>query len=304
MEQLTGLSFDVAQVVDRQGFAQLVNPLGELPTFFPFEMVDATSGRTFEIGGDVLSSAEAARAVTARNEDGPAWAFDPGRDAAWAAIAERVGAGIGSLPDGIRYDITFPPRSLDQFVDALFAAPVEFRSLSARPIDGDRIAAQLPATYAAAVGAGAEVGVVTHPRGETVLLFASLAPARHAASLAGPTVRLVSGFSDEDVAPFGMNRSDVIVGAIDALLAAQVNVVSVVDAPGAGVPERTQVLVADPTSVDAVWELYADVFGEMQVLAAPDPIDGLDMEVFLGRDDLPVMNGSTTTTTDMAGSEP
>ena len=47
---------------------------------------------------------------------------------------DRVGAGIGSLPEGVRIDDVLVPQTLDDYLDALFAAPVEFRSLSTVPI--------------------------------------------------------------------------------------------------------------------------------------------------------------------------
>ena len=61
-----------------------------------------------------------------------------------------------------------------------------------------------------------------------------------------------------------------------ALAAAQANVVSVVDAPTAGVPERTQVLVADPTAVEP------ETLDQLDVLVGAGA--GLDeLEGLLGR---------------------
>ena len=71
VEQLTGLSFDVAEVLDEERFVALVSPLGDLPTLFPFEFTDANSDTTFEAGQNVLTTSNAARAVTARNASGP-----------------------------------------------------------------------------------------------------------------------------------------------------------------------------------------------------------------------------------------
>jgi hypothetical protein len=300
VEQTTGLSFDVAEVVDQERFIQLVNPLGDLPTLFPFAFTDGTTETTFEGGGTVLSSAAAFRALTATNADGPDWQLDPVRNAVWDAIADRVGAGIGSLPDGVRFERGFPPSGLDQFVDALFAAPLTSRDLVTTPIDAERVAEELPVEYADTVGIGWEDSVVSMRRGEVAMVFGSIAPARVGAPLEGPTVRLVSGYTDDDVAPLDANRSDVLIGAIDVLLFTKSNVLSVVDDPGRNVPDRTTITVADEALVDGVWELYGDAFGEMQVTPGEVAIDGIDLEITLGRDYLRAIaeRGTTTPTTE------
>jgi hypothetical protein len=289
VEQLSGLSFDLAEVVDEQRFTELVSPLGDLPTIFPFSFTDANTGSTFDSGQDVLSAASAARAVTARNAAGPAWQFDPARDAVWAAIANRVGAGIGSLPADVRFDRGNAPTSLDQFIDALFAAPTEFRGLSSAHVDTERVAAQMPLDHADFLGEDFDESVVALNRSETVLVFGSIAPARVGAPFDGPTARVMSGFTDADVESLGMNRSDVIVSALDVLLFAQTNVRSVVDDPDAVVPEATQIVVADPALVEGVWSIYDGLFGELQVSVTDVRIEGIDFEIRLGREYLDVL---------------
>jgi len=319
MEQITGLSFDVAEVVDRERFGRLISPLGDLPVVFPFDMLDANSRQMFEAGGETVTTEEAGRAITARNEDGPAWVFDPGRNAVWASIADRVGAGIGSLPDGVQYDVTFRPPGLDSFVDALFAAPVDFRALSEASVDPVVVQAALPPEYQAVLGEWWADSVVAHDRGEVALVFASIAPARRGAPLDGPTARIVSGFSDDDAASVGMNRSDLMIAAIHAVLATDTNVVSVVDMPGAGVPDHTRVQVGDERDIEVVWSLLGDTFGDMQVVVVDQPIQGVGMEIFLGRDYLdlatrapastetaeapPTTDALAPGTTDVAGSD-
>ncbi|MEQ8438184.1 MAG: hypothetical protein RIB65_11885 [Ilumatobacter fluminis] len=315
-EQATGLSFDVAEVIDEERFIQLIGPLGDLPTLFPFAFTDAKTEETFEAGATVLTTSAAYRVITSVNGDGPDWQIDPIRNAVWDAIADRVGAGIGALPDGVVFTRAAPPSGLDQFTDGLFSAPVAFRGLETVQIDPDRVADQLPVEYSNVIGLGWEESVVTLRRGEVVLVFASVAPSRMAAPLEGPTVRMVSGYTDDDAAPLGFNRSDLLIGAIDVLLFTKTNVLSVVDQPGATVPERTTVLVSDAALIDGVWELYGDVFGELDVRVAPVAISGIDAEITLGREYLRLLaepdtpaddddssNGATPETTDVAGSD-
>lgn len=302
VEQLTGLSFDVAEVVDADRFADLVGPLGDLPTVFPYDFVDAQTDTLFEAGPTVLSSAAAARAVTALNAEGPSWQFDAGRDAVWDAVANRVGAGIGSLPAGVRYQEGNPPRDLDAFLDALFAAPVDFRALAASQIDPATAAEAMPLAYAEALGIDFDDAAVMYDRTEVVMVFASIAPSRVGAPLDGPTVRLVSGFTDQDAEPLGLNRSDVIAKALHVLLFTQANVRSVVDGPGGPVPARTQIRVADPDMVDRVWQIYDVPFGGIQVSVADTRIQGIDLEIVLGRDYLSAFD-DTPTDTSVAGSD-
>jgi hypothetical protein len=305
MEQLTGVRFDVAEVVDQQRFAQLVAPLGDLPIAFPFAFVDGTTGTSYDVGGTVLSAAGAGRVVTVRQSDGPQWQLDAARDAVWEAVADRVGAGIGSLPEGVRFDESFRPAGLDQFLDALFAAPVAFRSLASVQLDPDRVVDQMPLEYADVIGAGWENSVVTLRRAETVMVFASVAPARIGAPLEGPTVRLVSGFIDDDATAMGMEyRSDIIATALDILFFAHANVLSVVDQPGAAVPDRTIIRVADESLIEDVWSLYGEAFGEMQVITTDVGIEGVELEIVLGRDFLRAVNEPRETTTTVASSVP
>ncbi len=290
LELMTGMAFDVAEVVDAQRFGQLVSPLGELPTRFPYAFTDSRTDRTYEVGDQVLSVREASAVVTARNDGGSPSRFDGARNSVWEAVADRVGAGIGSLPEGVRFDERASPAGLDQFLDALFTAPVEFRALEiVAPDDPDDVADRIDDDYAAAMGSSIANDVVFHRRAEIAMVFGSLAPARIGAPLEGPTIRLVSGFIDDDAAPFGLNRSDLIAAALDVFFFSQSNVVAVVDQPGAAVPDATRLLVADPTAVDDVWDLYPEAFGEIQVLPDDVPIEGVAIEVTLGRDFLRVL---------------
>lgn len=305
MEQLTGVRFDVAEVVDQQRFAQLVGPLGDLPIAFPFSFVDGATGTSYDVGGTVLSAAGAARVVTARNVDGPAWQLDAARDAVWKAVADRVGAGIGSLAEGVRFDESFRPAGLDQFLDALFAAPVTFRGLASAQLDPDRVLEQLAPEYADAIGFGWQDSVVTLHRAEVVMVFASVAPARIGAPLEGPTVRLISGFVDDDADAIGAtSRSDIIATALDIVFFSQANVLSVVDQPGGAVPDRTVIRVADESLVEDVWRLYGETFGELQVVTADVAIEGVDLEILLGRDFLRAVTEPRETTTTVASSVP
>lgn len=290
VERLTRLSFDVIEIVDQRRFAQLVSPLGDLPASFPVTVV-AQSGEEWEAGDVALTSPAAARAITASDPTVADWLFESARSAVWRAVAERVGAGVGSVTP-IASDRDVPiPRNLDEFADRLYAAPVDFRALGFIPIDPERVADQLDATFAGALGSAA--AVVAHDRAEMIMVFGATAPSRLGAPLDAPIFRVVAPFTADDLADLELNRSDVLKRAIDRLFFAQANVVSVADLSDEAVPEITRVLVADPTVVDAVREVYEPLFGEIEVAPATVKIDGVDVEVTLGRSFLEELRGDS-----------
>ena len=289
-EALGGVGFDVIELVDQQRFAQLVTPLGDIPVGFPTALYDVSTGERWASGPKVLSSAEAARAVTAGDPAIADYLFEPGRAAVWRGVADRVGAGIGSAqPVASDADLPRPP-DLDQFVDRLFAGAVRFRALGVRPVDAERVAEQLPVDLADAFGADAADAVSVHDRAEMLMVMGAVAPGRVGAPLDAPSFRVTSGFADADLQALGLRNSDVLNQAIDRLLFAQVNVVSVAQLPGSSVPEHSTFVVADASTVDGVRQQYEGIFGtDIDVRAAEVLIDGVDIELILGRDFLATM---------------
>ena len=290
-ERLTGLSFDVIEILDQRRFVQLVTPLGDLPATLPITLRDESTGEQWPAGESTLSSASAARALTARDSTIADWYLDPGRAAVWQAVADRVGAGVGSVAP-VASDQDLPKiATLDEFLKRLFAASVQFRSIGFIVLDDERIAEQLPTDLAGAFGPGAVESVVVHERSETLLVLGSIAPSRLGAPLDAPTMRLVGGYSEADLEGVDLNRADVMQICLDRLLFAQTNVVSVSDHPGAGAPEITQIRVADPSIVEAVVELYGNVCGTTEVSVADVVVDGVDIEVELGQAFLDELRG-------------
>ncbi len=281
-ERAAGLSFDVIEIVDEQRFAQLVNPLGDLPTDMPIELFDSSSGEQWESGPIVLSSASAARALTARNDAIADWYYEPGRAAVWEAVADRVGAGIGKV-EPVTSDLDLPPiANLDQFFDRMFAGPVEARPLRFDVVDDLRLAELLPVELANAFGPDSVPSVVVHDRAETIMALASIAPARMGAPADAPTFRVISRFSEADLATFAGNRSDVMKFVLNRLLFVRSNILAVVDLPDSGAPAITQVRVADPTLIDQARELYESLLGPIEIGASSILTDGIDIEIELG----------------------
>lgn len=300
-ERLTGLSFDVIEVIDQRRLVQLVTPLGDLPADMPISLRDSSSSEQWSEGEIVLSAASAARAITARDDSIADWYLEPGRVAVWQAIADRVGAGIGSITP-VASDQDVPTiTTLDEFLRRLFADPVEFRALGFVVIDDDRLAEQLPEVLATAFGPSAVPSVVAHSRSETLMTFGAVAPGRLGAPVDAPTFRVISGYGEDDLEGLDMNRSDVMKVALDRLLFSRANIVAVADLPGSGAPDVTLIRVADPLILDDVRAVYGDLFGEADVVVADVATDGVDIEVELGRGLIDQLRGETAG--ELAGSD-
>ncbi len=300
-EVLTGVAFDVVELVDERRFTQLISPLGDLPVNMPIALYDASSGEQWPVGESAMPGPVAARAVTAVDPEIEDWLFEPGRGSIWQAIADRVGAGIGSAAS-VASDNDLPrPADLDSFLDRLFAGPVQHRALSIQPIGADRIAEQLPVELEGAFGPGAVDAVSVHDRAEMLIVMGAVAPARVGAPLESPSFRVVMGFTDAELEAAGLTGSDVLRNAVDKLLFSKVNVVSVAQLPGSTVPEHSTFLVVDEGTIDGVRDQYSGAFGDdIEVRAAESAIEGIDIELILGLDFLQEVAANATA--DVSGS--
>ena len=300
-EVLTGVSFDVVELVDQERFAQLVAPLGDVPVNMPINLYDRSSGEQWPLGEAVMPGSVAARAITAVDPTIDDWLFEPGRAAIWQAVARRVGAGIGSAAP-VASDSDLPrPADLDSFLDRLFAGPVQYRALSILPLADDRVAEELPMELGVAFGAGSKDAVVVHDRAETLIVMGAVAPARVGAPLEAPSFRVVMGFTDAELEAAGVTSTDLLQQAVNRLLFSKVNVVSVADIPGSTVPDQSTFSVVDASTIDGVREEYEKGFGDdILVVPAQTRIDGVDIELTLGRDFLQEVSASTTA--DVTGS--
>ncbi len=301
VEGLTGLSFDLIELVDEQRFVQLVTPLGDMPVILPTLLFDESSEEEWPQGEVAMSAPAAARAVTAVDPTVADWYLDPGRSAIWRAITDRVGAGIGSAPSGGGGVALNPPRTLDDFVNRLFASNLDYRSMTFRALDDQRVADRLQPSLSDAFGVDTVDAVVVHDRAEMLMVVAAIAPGRVGAPSSAPTFRVVTGFGEADLAALGLNNADVTKRVIDGLLFIQVNVVSVSTEVEGTVPEVTQIEVADPTVISVVEKSYASLFGEIEVRSADVVIEGVDIVVTVGRSYLETLRSDLLN--DVAGSQ-
>ena len=283
VERLTGLSFDVIEITDEQRFAQLLTPLGDMEVTLPGAVRDVSSDETWEAGPQTLSAPGIARLVTATDPQAPRWAYEPARSAAWGAVAERVGAGIGSASP-VAVDTDLPvPGSTDEFFDRLFAGAVQLRVLQFAPVDAAEVADRIDPPYRNAFGSEVADTVVLLDRAEMLMVFGGIAPARLGAPLDAPAFRVVNGLDDTDTEVLDRTSTELTRTVVNVLMFTKVNVVSVVDHADVEVLAVTQVRVANPLLLDGLEEVYEPHFGELEVKLAEVAIDGIDAEIVLGR---------------------
>lgn len=281
---LTTLGFDVVEIVDAERFADLTTPLGELTVDVPVDVADEATAKIWNAGVAKFAPAQAAALVTASSTQLDDWYFDSTREAVWSAVADRVGAGIGTSKP-VDSDTALPAiADLDTFFDHLFAGPIDFRGLAIQPYPQEAVEEQLAEDLWQAFGVPSIDSVVLHSRGESALVFATVAPGRVGSPREGERFRVLWGFSDDDLAPLGINGADATIQAIRRLLFVGGNVISVARIDSSRVPDQTTVAVRAGDVMPTLEEGYADMFGPVDLRAREVEITGIDVEVTLGRE--------------------
>lgn len=291
VERLTGLSFDVIEIGDPERFVEWVSALGDIEVRLPIAAADASSSETWGEGEQVLTAPGAARLVTAGDPAAADWYYEPVRAAVWDGVAERVGAGIGSAKAVASDEELVLPGTVDEFLDRLYAGRVSFYSLSFDPLEGDELASRFDP--AASGLFGAVDAVVVLDRAEMLMVFGGIAPSRLGAPIDAPTFRVVNGLDADAAAEVGMTDSDVTRAVVRILIFSRVNVISVVEADDGSAPAVTRVLVDDPEVAARFADVYGEALGELEVTVAPTAIEGIDVEVVLGRSVLDVIGPET-----------
>ncbi|MEY2958045.1 MAG: hypothetical protein RLZZ01_613 [Actinomycetota bacterium] len=286
LDQVTGLSFDVIEIADEQRFAELVRPLGDLEVALPADLSDGSTGDSWAAGVQRLTSADAGRVLAATEVDVPSWRYEAVRAAVWAAVADRVGAGIGSADPVAADSLLEVPESLDEFVERLFAGPVGFRVLRFDPVAADDAAVRLDPGLREAFGPESLPASVVVDRADRLLVFASIAPSRLGAPLDGPTVRIVNGWTDDSFGADLVDTVDLLTWVVEGIVFGRMNVVSVVTASYPGefpTPEVTRGEFRDAELAARFAEGYTQPFGGLETEVVDAPVDGVDIEIVVGR---------------------
>jgi hypothetical protein len=287
-EILLGLTLDDVEVVDAARLTTLLAPVGPIDVDLPIDVTDAAGDVVAESGEQTLDAAAAAAILTARDPSVPAAQQYRAASAVWAAIAATVDAAGADDPTGTTATTAAPVTTttvpagatgtgtIDGLLARVFTGPAGQRDLRVEPVGADANPGDLD--------------VVLLDPAELALVFGQIAPGQVAAPNSALSVRLISAFTDEQLAPSGLTNADVAYEATRQVLAVGGNVLSVDtgadtdDPPG----EHTLVEVADETLVagtDGVDEL----FGPIDVSVGDSRIVGVDAVIRLGTDYLPLL---------------
>ena len=280
VEALTGVGFDLFEVVSADRLVELMGPLDELGELFidlDDPVFDPSTDAAWPSGEQGFSVERVLRLLAARN---PGAVTDTDlievRTKVWNSITEGVGSGLASLegrfsPGELSASTT--PTDLGGFVERLFSDRVTHRAIAHAPVDPERNPR--------------EVEVVFHDPSEVVMVFAQIAPARVGAPLSGATFRLESVFASDDltgvvVDGVPVSGADIALLAVDRIRAASGNVLSVSATSSGLAPQVTRVFVADDDQIEIAAQSFALLFGTVEVSLAEERIDGVDVQVVLG----------------------
>lgn len=274
VESLLSITFDQWDVVNAPAAAALLAPLGSVEVDFPAAVV-ATNGdenvTLYEAGPNTLSVGALVDVLEARVAGTPEAARRPNVEAVWAAVAEAVGSGIGSIAPDAAID------SIGALLQRLFAGPVASRALASTPID--------PADNSAGDD------VVALDRVDALMVFASIAPNSTSSPAPGLVYRVEAPPGSEEKVRF----------VIAALLFFGDNVQSLYISDSVPVEQATVLEIYDQRYEERSKDA-ATVFGTVRFGEPTVRISGVDAVIRLGSDFLeaPEADMPTTTLTTLA----
>jgi hypothetical protein len=250
VESAINLTIDVSTVMTRDDFTSFLGGLPSIQVDLPRDVLGADDAVLFPKGPASLSAAQAAQILTTRSPTQREGLRRPNIDAVWAGIAAAVGTGRqGQTLSGAA------PTTFAELATRLMAGPISSRGLLTRPVGTDRNPEGLD--------------VEALDQLDTVLVFASIAPAS--------MTRPASGQSFRIEAPPGFDQQ--VRKTIGILLAFGGNVVSVdLNAP----PRPDTVFrIYDPV-IAAAEPTDNAVFGTITVEVPDVRLGGVDETVVLG----------------------
>lgn len=260
-ESLTGLTFDVIEVVTAERLNELLGLDGEITLDLPQSVVLKSEASWLQ----GRSSATVAEATELLAGDGE-FPYEVG-----AALHISVWESLLTVANGSQTVSNETEAGLISTVDdvfaALFAGGVEMRALNLYEIDGS----------------GGTL--VYYDWAETLLVASHLAPSHVAAPNASAVVRVLVPFEDDDLTEFGYSVSDVAVNAVRRLTGVGLNVVSVSTGPNADAeqaPDLTEVWTNDENAVDDAAEAFSELLGEVVAREGDYAVEGIDIIITLG----------------------
>jgi hypothetical protein len=311
VEAMMLLTIDVAEVVDQAQLAALLAPVGDVAVNLPTDVVEgapptpttssvpldeessttsstrpgrattttstepetttttAPPGEVVATAGEQQLTPDALARVLLASTDGESeTARLPVNDAVWRAVAATV---AGGRPGAMPVDIAAgPPADLASFVGGLWAGAVRTWQMGATPI-----------TSPTDNPTGADLLQID--LAEVIMVVATVAPSAASAVLDGASVQLTSGFGDWHV-----TRNAI---ALLAYIGANVMVVLNTDQE----PPATSQVLAGTDAVQTLAEEYAKALDGAEVEPVTDPVEGIEVQIVLGKSFAEAQEGAAQT---------
>jgi hypothetical protein len=261
-ESLTGLTFDVVEIVTASELAELLGGAGSVSLDLPPAVVSDTGVQWLQ--GRSSVSIEEATELLAIGGDAPVEFGAHLHAAVWNGIVNRMsGSADARLADG-----GVSPGSADEVIAALLAGDVETRSLNVYEVEGS------------------DGALVFYDWAETLLVASHLAPNRVTAPYASAVVRLLVPFTDDDLEETERSVSDVAVVAVRRLSDVGLNVVSLSTGINDDITQAgrvTEVWTGDESSLTEAAASFSELLGEVVARKGDYVVDGVDVVIILGR---------------------
>ncbi len=270
VESAINLTIDSSAVMKRDEFAAFLGGLAPIQVDLPVDVLGADDAVLYPKGPTTLSADQAAEIITSRSPTQRERLRRPNIDALWAGIVTAIGTGQQGQTLSPAVPTTFP-----DIAARLKAGPVASRGLVARPLANDRNPE------------GLDVEGLDRP--DTVLVFASIAPAS--------MTRPASGLSYRLEAPPGYDQQ--VRKTIAALLALGGNVVSV-DLNAASHPDT--VLHIYDSALAAAEPTTNALFGPVTIDSPNVRLGGVDQTISLGTNYLASVDLSASDATSTSAS--
>lgn len=250
LESAINLTLDFTAVVNADEFASLLTGLPAVQVTLPRDVLAADEIGLFAKGPNVLTAAQAAQIITANSPTEPERLRQPNIDALWTGIAAAIGTGR----EGQTLS-TAAPTTFAEMATRLMAGSIASRGLVARPLEADRNPEGLD--------------IEGLDRADTILVFASIAPAQ--------MTRPASGLSFRLEAPSGYDQQ--VRKTIIVLLSLGGNVVSV-DLNAEPKP-ATAFIIYDSALAEAE-PTDNPIFGTITIETPDIRLGGVDETIVLG----------------------
>jgi hypothetical protein len=270
LESAISLTIEFSQVMTAADFTAFLAGLPPVDVNLPVDVLGVDDVALFPKGAASLTTDQLAQILTTKSPTQPERLRHPNIDAVWAGIVEAVGTG--------REGQTLSPAAPTTFAELatrLTAGPIASRGLVARPLPADVNLEGLD--------------VETLDRPDTILVFASIAPASMTRPASGLTFRVE--------APSGYDQQ--VRKTIGILLAFGGNVVSV--DLNAESKADTLFLIYDPSLAEAE-PTDNPIFGTITIETPDIRLGSVDETIVLGTDyldnvDLSAPDASSTSST-------